>query len=694
VTQTFRLVHGDALESLRALDDQSVDSIVTDPPYGLGKEPDALAMLRDWLDTGHHDVKGKGFMGKEWDAFVPQPAVWKECLRVLKPGGHLLAFAGTRTQDLMGLGLRIAGFEVRDCIGWMYGCLSDDTEVLTRNGWELYHTATDKEILAYDTEADIYQWETPSRWSEYRVESDTAYRIESDSTDQIVSRNHRCLVERDGRLAFVAAEKCDSMERVPYLQGDFSALPQGCGKLLFSGVLREGEGLAEAALSKRQGEEAAWEGIGWGEESSMERRPYLLQEEGEVREPVNQVRSVSVGVYSDGSQGRVCDGASTDCSDGVGQVAPASRVCSPCQSRRDRQSAGQSDVVCVECGPQTVRARTSYRTTLATVTPIEYSGIVFCPTVSTGAFVARRSGKVFVTGNSGFPKSLDVSKAIDKAAGVEREFRPIGNPIKRMIPGADQNENGSWIKDNGLEFQPGASEPATDDAKQWAGFGTSLKPAYEPIIVARKPLIGTVAANVLKHGTGAINVDGCRVPTSDNLNGGAYAECGGRAESQSLHGGSGMNVAGKTAGVPFVQPIGRFPANIIHDGSEEVLAVFPDSGGRGKARKLNRGTRDDGWGMADSPGDLRDAGSGSASRFFYCAKAKKSERRDSKHPTIKPLALMQYLVRLVTPPGGTLLDPYMGSGTTIEAAKLEGFSAIGIDNSEESVADTKARIKN
>ncbi|MDA0814886.1 MAG: DNA methyltransferase, partial [Verrucomicrobia bacterium] len=101
--------------------DNSVDSIVTDPPYGLGKEPDALAMLTDWIETGHHDVKGKGFMGKEWDAFVPQPRVWHECLRVLKPGGHLLAFAGTRTQDLMTLGLRLAGFEIRDMVAWVYG---------------------------------------------------------------------------------------------------------------------------------------------------------------------------------------------------------------------------------------------------------------------------------------------------------------------------------------------------------------------------------------------------------------------------------------------------------------------------------------------------------------------------------------------------------------------------------------------
>lgn len=118
----MQLLLGNNLELLRTLPDNSVDSIVTDPPYGLGKEPDALAMLRDWMEHGHHEVKSKkGFMGKTWDNFVPQPAQWKECLRVLKPGGHVLAFAGTRTQDLMALGLRIAGFEIRDLVAWIYG---------------------------------------------------------------------------------------------------------------------------------------------------------------------------------------------------------------------------------------------------------------------------------------------------------------------------------------------------------------------------------------------------------------------------------------------------------------------------------------------------------------------------------------------------------------------------------------------
>lgn len=201
--------------------------------------------------------------------------------------------------------------------------------------------------------------------------------------------------------------------------------------------------------------------------------------------------------------------------------------------------------------------------------------------------------------------------------------------------------------------------------------------------MARKPLIGTVAENVLTHGTGALNIDGCRVQTDDDLNGGAYAEVGGRAESQSLHGGTGMNVAGKTVGRDFVQPSGRWPANLIHDGSDEVLRAFPDAPGamapvRGHEAS-SKTANTFGEFASRAPSDQRDGG-GSAARFFYCAKADKTDRGEGNtHPTVKPGDLMRYLCRLVTPPGGTVLDPFAGSGSTLLAADREGFDAIGIE---------------
>jgi len=296
---------------------------------------------------------------------------------------------------------------------------------------------------------------------------------------------------------------------------------------------------------------------------------------------------------------------------------------------------------------------------------------------------------------TGFPKSHDVSKGLDRKAGAEREVLAEGAPVKRMIPGADQDRTGSWVKDNGREFVPTVTAPATEAARQWQGWGTALKPAWEPVIVARKPLAGTVAENVLLHGAGALNIDGCRIATDDNLNGGAYAEAGGRRESPSLRAGSGMNQPGKTVGEAFEQPTGRWPANVIHDGSDEVLAAFPAAPGQlAKARTDGAAQGNNVYGalrhVTTSPEPRGDAGS--AARFFYSAKAGKQDRAGSKHPTVKPIALMRYLCRLVTPPGGRILDPFAGSGTTGEAALREGFDPTLIEAEAEYVADIEKRL--
>lgn len=246
---------------------------------------------------------------------------------------------------------------------------------------------------------------------------------------------------------------------------------------------------------------------------------------------------------------------------------------------------------------------------------------------------------------SGFPKSLDISKAIDKAAGVERSVIVEGTPVKRIVPGAEQNRKGSWIKDNGRVYVPTVTLPATEAAKEWEGWGTALKPAHEPIVVARKPLMGTVAENVLAHGVGGINIDGSRVPGAkpDTTRGaggqhGRYSELG--AQGRILDDGKG-----------------RWPANVIHDGSEEVLEEFAKYGEKGAFAPV-RGTEPSSATKAVFGQINRKASNafhgdkGTAARFFYCAKASRKERASSKHPTVKPLALIRYLVRLVTPRGG------------------------------------------
>lgn len=230
------------------------------------------------------------------------------------------------------------------------------------------------------------------------------------------------------------------------------------------------------------------------------------------------------------------------------------------------------------------------------------------------------------------------------------------------------------------------------------GFGSSLKPAMEPITVARKPFKGSLENNWKVNGTGAYNIDGCRVPTDDNLNGGAYSE--NRQESGSdwvKNGGTIHSFTGKG----YVQPEGRFPANILHDGSDEVVSLFPDSLGSGgsvpNVKITGYGDKSVGTGKSEYFGGERtkvDSGSGSAARFFYCAKTSKKDRGDgNNHPTVKPTDLMRYLCRLVTPPGGTVLDPFMGSGSTGKAAVLEGFNFVGIDLDPAYVEIAKARIE-
>lgn len=370
-----RLYLGDCLDLLRSLSDESIDSVVTDPPYGLGKPPKTADVLEAWLAGEKAEVSGGGFMGKEWDSFVPGPRIWREVLRVTKPGGHAIVFAGTRTLDWMTMACRLAGWEVRD----------------------------------------------------------------------------------------------------------------------------------------------------------------------------------------------------------------------------------------------------------------------------TGVFCYY----------SGFPKSLDVSKAIDRAAGAEREV--VGVKHAGIGTGAAYGKI-VGERERVQTTEVDITAPATDDAKRWEGWGTALKPAWEPWVVLRKPLEGTVAANVLKWGTGAVNVDGCRFKPGDPMWPGPHEgwSRGGGVRQTGITGsgsGSGAEVYGKRGGERNGwHDDGRWPANLVY------------------VAKPSRSERE--RGLDRIPGDLK-----------------------NDHPTVKPVRLMRWLVRLTTPPGGTVLDPFMGSGTTGAAACGQGFDFIGADLSARFVAIAHERIR-
>lgn len=267
---------------------------------------------------------------------------------------------------------------------------------------------------------------------------------------------------------------------------------------------------------------------------------------------------------------------------------------------------------------------------------------------------------------SGFPKSHDTAQSIEKLLTIGKARRP-----DRDLGGLSRHRFSGDIEGGLIANTGGKVELTTPQAQLWEGWGTALKPAYEPIIMARKPLgERTIAKNVLIHGTGGININDCRV------------------------GYTGENDDDLAA---FGSPNGRWPANVIHDGSEEVIAAFPQSAG---ALADVKGTE------PSTPfgavyGTINRAGSGmrarkdtgSAARFFYSAKAKSEDRIGSKHPTVKPIELMRYLVRLVTPKGGIVIDPFAGTGTLGEAAYIEGASSVLIEAEPEYLDDIRRRMK-
>ena len=538
-----RLMLGDCLERLRELPDCSVDSVVTDPPYGLS------------------------FMGKKWDYDVPSVVVWAECLRVLKPGGHLLAFAGTRTQHRMAVRIEDAGFEIRDMIAWVYS-----------TGFPKSHNfgcKCSRDALPYSHEENLPR--------EPKAERDLHPLRDADVSSSMHSS-------------------------------------QGRGEVLQQSV-------PESGTSNTRRKEFAAAEIREGE-SSMEGRGDILEETRQLQ--TDQIRPVSSRFSTDGEEGRIHHGASLDNGEDDWKVPDTDRSGASCKS----QSAGQQ-------------------------------------TGESGAFSKQRSAQ-------------------ERGMASDKTCQKCGKLI------------------------------------QWQGWGTALKPALEPITVARKPLgEKTVAANVLEHGTGAINVDGCRVGTSKNVPASvskkAPANCYGKYAE-----------AGETPGIGGHDPnVGRWPANLIHDGSEEVVGLFPVTtrgGGDKHGRKKSTFCASTDWEAfkgTSSGGD-----SGSAARFFYCAKASKKDRdegceglplkakaekdgRDNcmnskysldgkpqsitpparnHHPTVKPTDLMRYLCRLVTPPEGIVLDPFMGSGSTGKAAVLEGFQFIGIEREVEYLEIATSRI--
>lgn len=318
---------------------------------------------------------------------------------------------------------------------------------------------------------------------------------------------------------------------------------------------------------------------------------------------------------------------------------------------------------------------------------------------------------------SGFPKSLNLSKAIESTI---LNGSSHSTALRKTEQDGDGDNYQLTGKNNGIlgetrVYDRKVFSPSTTEAQEWEGWGTALKPAHEPIVMARKPLSEkTVAKNVLQHGTGALNIDGSRV--------------GGESiPINKLEMWSGFGEKVKPEYKQEMNNKGRFPANLIHDGSDEVVDGFPDSKGGAYPAKRGQAVNTAFAGGQETEGGFRAMGdNGSAARFFYCAKANKRDRNEGLedfiprksdesrkegnpggdnprnrgvnktqnfHPTVKPTELMRYLVKLITPPGGVVLDPFMGSGSTGKGAVIEGFNFVGIEQDADYLDIARARIQ-
>lgn len=691
------LYHGDCLEVLAELPDVSVDSIVTDPPYELG------------------------FMGRRWDAsgIAYNVDLWKHCLRVLKPGGHLLAFGGTRTYHRMTCAIEDAGFEIRDEIAWLYGCHDDQTEILTRRGW----------INGLDLreDDDVAQWATDGAITLVRPIARQRYqfdgrmiRFRNADVDQLVTPNHRVYRQVATRTQAAGkriatwtdwqVDEAGAINRWQPMRLPAAGIHDGPGiggtdyAALLGWVWTEGgfdlsgTGIRiyqSSANAPLVGEIAALlDRLGphkrYDYQRKWKNRPYIATTWYISGDLAQRVRADLPGKaptwallwrMTADEKCALWDAAMKgDGSKGVRAFW-----------QKDRAALEWAQALLVGIGargkvaddPRGVLHWQPSATVELQLRHLvdageNYAGEVWCVTVPSGAFVIRRNGRVSVSGNSGFPKSLDVSKAIDKAAGAERPVVGLNPRAAQQTAKPDATSLGRFAG-----TPSDLTAPATDDAKRWEGWGTALKPAHEPIVVARKPMVGTVAVNVLAHGTGGLNIDTCRVGDEVRVNPSAGNAPG--------HPGGAHIETGATRGVAGQEAIGRWPTNVVMD--EAAAQALDEQSGTLKsgANPARRGSDK----FRDAYGEFagqeectpaRGADSGGASRFFpvfrYQAKAPTKERPKVDgvaHPTVKPLELMRWLVRLVTPPGGVVLDPFAGSGTTAQAAMLEGMCCVTIE---------------
>ena len=650
MTESFSLHLGDCLEVLRTLPPASVDAVVTDPPYGLA------------------------FMGKRWDYDVPTVEVWAECLRVLKPGGHLLAFAGTRTQHRMAVRIEDAGFEIRDMIAWVYGSgfpkSLDVSKAIDKRGGNAHLTAEIGAALKAArktrgisiTEADRTYCGGVTLWSWYEGRP-AGQQMPTAEVLQRVAANWPELQ--------TYADAISEAERELLAQVNGSRLAVAPGK----DNDRSATTLDITAPATPEAQQ--WAGWGTALKPSIETVTWATKPFPPERERgriLANLWKIEARLWLLSSASAAAQSSTSSQSEYVAACATAQWTADDATSTRAALRGLMDTWQCEMATHMSLNIVSSWRRTLEESSKLGSTSIIETESSTTTDWKTLSCCLSEIT-----PES------IIQACSLPGGFNANASTAAQIF-----NASLALLQST---LTLSAIEPATWQ-ELGARQGEDVRPSLDPVIMARKQLEGTVAANVLEHGTGALNVDGCRVATDDNLNGGAYAKE--RQDSASPWAASGS--LHKTTGQEFVQPVGRWPANLIHDGSDEVVGLFPEANSarvgnpNNPHRGVNHTATSYGQGDGKTTHDFRDTGS--AARFFYTAKASRDDRdHGNTHPTVKPTDLMRYLCRLVTPPGGLVLDPFMGSGSTGKAAMLEGFRFMGIERDAQYHAIAERRIR-
>lgn len=610
------IILGNCQEILREMPGDFVDSIVTDPPYGLK------------------------FMGKKWDYDVPSVEIWQEALRVLKPGGHLLSFGGTRTYHRMVCGIEDAGFEIMPMCGWLYGSgfpkshnVGKAINSLETKEWSKIYKALDN----IDKNAILDIWKINSK--------DVRFVEKQSQKNQIIVGQD--MQSENFVQAFV-------VENIKQIKSDVNAI------------------IAESCFGGHQAKDSKINIVQKNVEASTKQLPNLVKSVEKLSQDQNHNLFMLISIVQENVKELLKEKTMVN-----RKVEEALKTLRGNQKYSEEVVINALYAVLTENLKLIILNQSKTFQSLDTISQMECVSAI-------NVTITESIAVCLITNMVNIAKEI----ASQELQGNERKI--VGKKDGTYADIKRDKKTGQDGLHGGVATQrPRVEVFETKGNSQWEGFGTALKPAMEPICMARKPIEKglTIAGNCLKHGTGGINIDGCRV----NLNG-EKAPTGSAKRVYAKNQYTEDKIYGDNK---ETSPLGRFPANLILDDSECVKALFPDTqpSKGGYVRKTGKeqflGQMSDG--KTNSPDGLCD--SGSAARFFYVAKPSKAEKGSfNKHPTCKPLTLMKYLLRLITPPNGITLDPFCGSGTSCVAAVEEGFKYIGIEQDEESVKTANQRI--